>query len=78
MQMRPIVDELQAEFEGRVSVVYLNAFDRDQGEAAFAVLSLPGHPGSVIFNADGEEIFRRVGIVDEGDLRQVIEGLLTG
>jgi thioredoxin-like negative regulator of GroEL len=74
--MRPIVDGLKSEYGEQVSFVYLNAADRAEGQSMFERLSLPGHPGSVIFTADGQEVYRGFGVVDESLLRERIEDVI--
>ncbi|MBL8156688.1 MAG: hypothetical protein JNM70_21095 [Anaerolineae bacterium] len=75
--MRPIVDGLQEQYGGRVSFVYLNAFDAGEGEAAFGALSLLGHPSYVIFTPEGVERFRKVGAVDESVLVEALEAVVS-
>lgn len=77
MEMRPIVDGLQEQYDGKVSFVYLNAFDGAEGEAAFRALSLLGHPSYVIFTADGVERFRKVGAVAESALVEALEAVAS-
>jgi hypothetical protein len=57
---------------GSAEIVYLNAIDGDAGERAFAQLSLPGHPGFVVFDAEGRETYRAVGIVEADELRAAL------
>ncbi|MEO8611047.1 MAG: hypothetical protein ABI690_24335 [Chloroflexota bacterium] len=66
--MMPIVNGLEAEFEGRVQFVYLNAEDGGNGQRAFTAMSLPGHPSYLIFAADGSEIYRAFGSVEADNL----------
>jgi len=44
MEMQPIVDRLQSEYEEQVGFVQANADDGGAGQAAFRGLNLPGHP----------------------------------
>ena len=66
--MQPIVNGLQEDYGNEITFVSLNAKDSEDGEALFQQLGLPGHPGIVIYTTDGEEVFRRFGIVDFDDL----------
>jgi hypothetical protein len=70
--MTPIVNGLQAEFIGDVLFVYFNATDQAQGERAFRQSGLPGHPSYVIFQPDGHELYRQIGVVEEQVLREAI------
>lgn len=71
--MAPIVDGLEAEYGDRVTFRRLNA--NEEGEALFAELRLPGHPAMVIAAADGREVARLFGIVDEARLRQALDAV---
>lgn len=70
--MRPIVDGLREEFGDAIAFVYLNAADSGEGQRAFQTLRLPGHPGFVVFSADGVEMDRAFGIVSADRLRAAL------
>lgn len=74
--MRPIVDGLQARYSDRMTFVYMNARDGGQGEAVFDALSLRGHPGYVIFDSTGKEVYRQLGQVDEQVLVTAIDSAI--
>ena len=63
--MQPIVNGLQDVYNDQVTFVSLDAGDDEEGEAIFNNLGLRGHPAVLIFMADGEEVFRQLGGVDE-------------
>lgn len=75
--MRPIVDGLQARYSDQITFVYLNAGDNGQGEAVFTALALRGHPGYVIFDAAGKEVFRQLGQVEEDVLTTAIDDVIS-
>jgi hypothetical protein len=70
--MTPIVNGLEQELTDRVAFVYVNAADGSEGQRAFEQLRLPGHPGYVIFNSDGDETYRTFGVVSAETLRAII------
>lgn len=74
--MQPIVDGLQEDYKAQVTFVSLNASDGGDGEALFQQLGLPGHPGIVIYTPDGEEAFRRYGILSFDDLDVILGDIL--
>ncbi len=74
--MRPIVDGLQETYSNQMTFEYLDAEDNGVGQAIFEILSLPGHPSYVIFQPDGEELFRSFGIVDDAILIDEIEAVI--
>lgn len=73
--MTPIVNGIEAEFASNINFEYLNALDNGIGEATFDTLNLPGHPSYVVFDADGEEIYRGFGILTADQLREALEGV---
>ena len=70
--MQPIVNGLQEDYQDRVTFVSVNAKDSKDGETLFQQLNLPGHPSFVIYTSDGEEVYRRFGIISFDDLDNTI------
>jgi len=73
--MEPIVNGLKVDFENQVTFLDFNARDSADGEQLFSQLSLPGHPSFVIYDADGTEVYRSLGIVEEAELLDEIEAV---
>lgn len=59
---------LQEQYTGEIEFVYLNAADNAEGQSAFEQLALPGHPSIVIFDAEGNELYRGFGTFEESVL----------
>ena len=72
MEMRPIVDGLEAEYGGQIDFLILNAEDGKQGEAAFRAYGLRGHPTLVLVRPGGEVAWIRPGIIPADELKQEI------
>jgi hypothetical protein len=72
--MQPVVNRLEDEYSNQATVVSLDA--KGDGEAAFEELFLPGHPSIVLFDSDGNEVYRGVGVIEESQLRQELDMLL--
>ena len=74
--MMPIVDGLAAEFEGKVSIVQLDA-----AQEANAMLQsqwgLRGHPSFAVLDGDGRAVERFFGPQPEAILRQAIEAVAS-
>jgi thioredoxin-like negative regulator of GroEL len=70
--MKPIVDGLSTEFEGRAAVVQLNAAV-PANEALQARYNVRGHPSFVVLDADGQAVQRFFGPQTEELLRQALE-----
>lgn len=64
---------LQEEFSPNIAFEYLNAADGDIGQAAFEQLGIRGHPTVIIFDANGEEVYRTFGLVEEDILQDILE-----
>lgn len=78
MQMQPIVNGLQNEYNTRVEFITYNALDNAEGEAFFQRLGLPGHPSIVIYSVDGQQVYLGIGIIDEEQLQEEIRQVLSG
>lgn len=74
--MQPIVNGLQEDYTGQLAFMSFNAGDSGDGETLFQSLGLPGHPSMVIFMPDGEEAYRRFGIVTFDDLENTLIDIL--
>ena len=58
-----------------ITFVYLDAVDGAEGQRAFTQLGLRGHPATVIFDANGTEVYRSLGVVEEAELAAVLDDL---
>jgi hypothetical protein len=74
--MQPIVDGLREQYGAQVDFRYHNALDGGEGQRAFAETGIRGHPGVVVFDAQGRETFRRLGLVDPDELAAAVEAAL--
>ncbi|MCA9915957.1 MAG: hypothetical protein KC496_21530, partial [Anaerolineae bacterium] len=73
---QPIVNGLEEQFDTDVSFLSLNAQDGSEGETYFQQLRLPGHPVIVLFDADGQEVYRGLGIIEESAILEQIMSVL--
>jgi hypothetical protein len=73
--MQPVVDRLKDTYGDQVTFLDLDA--AGDGKKAFRAGNLPGHPSYVVLRADGAEVWRGFGVLDEADLvtplREVVE-----
>ena len=58
--MAPIVDGLEQQYSDSVAFKRINALEGD-GPAIVEAYRIPGHPVTLIFNADGTETQRFIG-----------------
>ncbi len=70
--MLPIVDELAAEYDGRVVVGKINVDENDETCAAYGIMNIP----TMLFFKNGELVNRHVGASRKADLQQLIDELL--
>ena len=64
--MAPIVDGLEQAYSGRVAFKRINA-NKGDGPAIMEAYRIPGHPVTLIFDANGQETQRFIG-PQSGDL----------
>ena len=74
--MQPIVNGLEAEFEGKLVVVQRNATTA-AGRAEMSYYQLPGHPSYVLVAPDGGVVWKGAGLLPENFLREQINKYAT-
>ena len=67
---------LEAEYGDQIDFLYLNAEDGNQGQAAFRVYALRGHPSFVLVAPDGEAAWIRQGVVTVEEVEMVFRSVL--
>ncbi len=70
--MAPLVEELAAEYTGRVKVGKLNVDDNTQSAAKFRVMSIP----TIVILKNGEVLDTIVGVVSKEELVEKLEKAL--
>lgn len=68
----PIIEELAAEYEGKVNIVKCNVDDDDELASKFGIRNVP----TVIFIKNGEVVDKHVGAAPKNEFVTKIEGLL--
>jgi hypothetical protein len=69
------VNGLEDEFGRDVDFIRYNASDGEEGTRQFEVLNLPGHPSILLYDAEGAEILRIIGVPSETLLRDTLINL---
>ena len=67
--LAPLVENLDKEYEGRVTVGKVNVDDEQELAIRYGVMSIP----TVIFFKDGKEIDRKVGVMPPEAFTQVLD-----
>ncbi len=70
--MQPIVNGLEAEFDGKLTFERRDA-NTEAGQASLRAYELRGHPSYVIFDADGDPLWSALGVLDADVLREQIQ-----
>ena len=70
--MLPIVEELAAEYEGKITVGKLNVDENDETCSAYGIMNIP----TILFFKNGELVHRSVGAMRKPDLQKLFEELL--
>jgi thioredoxin 1 len=70
--MLPIVDELAAEYEGKITVGKLNVDENDETCSTYGIMNIP----TILFFKNGELVNRTVGAMRKADLQNHFEALL--
>ena len=70
--MLPIVEELAAEYEGKITVGKLNVDVNDETCSAYGIMNIP----TILFFKNGELVHRAVGAMRKPDLQKLFEELL--
>ena len=70
--MLPIVEELAAEYEGKITVGKLNVDDNDETCSAYGIMNIP----TILYFKNGELVHRQVGAIRKPDLQKLFEELL--
>ena len=68
----PTVEEVAAEYEGRVMVAKCNVDDAEDVAAEFGIRSIP----TLIFFKDGVAVDKTVGVVSKADIETKLNNLL--
>ena len=66
--MNPIIDEIEKELDGKVSIERINVDDEQEKSSKFGVMSIPTY----IILKDDQEIGRKIGVTSKGDLLKLL------
>lgn len=70
--MLPIMEELAAEYEGRILIGKMNVDENEDTPSDYGVMSIP----TMIFFRNGEMVERHVGATTKADIQALLEKLL--
>ena len=67
--MNPIIDEIEKELDGKVSIERINVDDEQEKSSKFGVMSIPTY----IILKDDQEVGRKIGVTSKGDLLKLLQ-----
>ena len=70
--MAPIIEDLQKEYSGRVSIIFINSFQNREQAKRFGVRAIPTQ---IYFDKKGQEVGRHIGFLEKGQIRLTFENL---
>ncbi|MCK5584357.1 MAG: thioredoxin, partial [Elusimicrobiales bacterium] len=68
----PVIEELAAEYEGKVKVCKLNTDDNPDSAAQYKISAIP----SVLFFKDGKQVNELVGMQSKEEIKKILDELL--
>jgi thioredoxin len=63
--MAPILEKMEKKYEGKAAVVFIDVWENREQAQRFRVRSIPTQ---IFFDAEGNEIYRHAGFMDEKDI----------
>lgn len=70
--MAPIIADLQKEYDGRASIVFIDVWEHREQAKRFGIR---GIPTQIFYDKDGEEVGRHVGFLDKKSIVSAFEKL---
>ena len=70
--MAPIITELQKEFEGRASIIFIDVWKHRQQALRFGIRTIPTQ---IFYDKDGNEVWRHVGFMDKKSIKGAFKKL---
>jgi thioredoxin 1 len=70
--MQPILEELRREYSGQLQVDFIDVWKDPKQSQQYAISSIPTQ---IIFDAQGEEVFRHIGFISKDQILKKFEEL---
>ena len=71
-QLKPLVEDLAGEYDGRLKVAYVDIDQARTTAVTYGIMSVP----TVLYMKDGEVRERQGGLTSKGNMVELIDGLL--
>lgn len=70
--MAPIIAQLQKEYSGRASVIFIDVWEHQEQAKRFGIRTIPTQ---IFFDKEGKEVSRHVGFMDKKSIEKTFETL---
>ena len=70
--MAPIIEELQKEYAGRASIIFIDVWKNREQAQRFGIRSIPTQ---IFYDKEGKEVSRHVGFLDKKSIVATFEKL---
>ncbi|MDU7693106.1 MAG: thioredoxin [Helicobacter sp.] len=69
--LSPVIDELAAEYKGKVAICKVNTDEQDELSAKYGIRSIP----TIVFLKNGEKVDQMIGVTSKQELKKKIDSL---
>ncbi|MGQ9706367.1 MAG: thioredoxin family protein [bacterium] len=70
VKMKPILEELKEEYEGKVEIVIINIDDFPSLAKSYRIMLIPTQ---IFFDSDGKEVYRHVGFMSKEEIEKKLD-----
>ena len=71
--MAPIIEDLQKEYVGRASIIFIDVWEHKDQARKFGIHSIPTQ---IFYDKHGEEVYRHTGFYSKEDIRKWLDMLI--
>jgi thioredoxin 1 len=72
--MAPILEELEKEYKGRVTVIFIDVWENRDKAKEFKVVTIPTQ---IFYNKQGQEVYRHIGFFDKESIKEKLDALIA-
>jgi thioredoxin 1 len=72
--MAPILEELEKEYKGRATVIFIDVWENRDKAKEFKVVTIPTQ---IFYNKQGQEVYRHIGFFDKESIKEKLDALIA-
>jgi len=72
--MAPILEELEKEYKGRATVIFIDVWENRDKAKEFKVVTIPTQ---IFYNKQGQEVHRHIGFFDKESIKEKLDALIA-